>query len=388
MKILAVILIISMLVIIHEFGHYIVARAFGMRVLTFSIGFGPALFRFRPRGSETVFQVALIPVLAYVQIAGMNPREETDPHDRGSYQNASPLARFLTIAAGPLANFLAAGLVLFIITAAGGERNMPPARVGQIQADSAAAAAGLRPGDSVLRVNGAPVRDWEALVYALGDSQRRLRVDLQGGMVSAINGEPTAGWADVLRTLARETRSPRPVQLEIERAGQPMTLAITPRFRPESGRFLIGIGPPPATYHRASGSAVVQSGIVQPALYTGAILRRLGDLFHHSDDLQLMGPIGIVSATVAEAEKGWRDGLEMVAAISLQLFIFNLLPIPALDGGRLIVLGYEMVTRRRPNPRIEARVLSYSLVLMLGLFLVVTSREIWGLISGLIGRHG
>src|SRR4029079_5316307 len=78
------ILIISLLVIIHEFGHYIVARAFGMRVLTYSIGFGPVIARWRPRGSETVFQIAAIPVLAYVQIAGMNPRDVVDPSDRGS----------------------------------------------------------------------------------------------------------------------------------------------------------------------------------------------------------------------------------------------------------------------------------------------------------------
>ena len=89
----------SLLVIIHELGHFLVARAFGMRARVFSIGFGPPIAQWRPKGSETLVQVAAVPILAYVNIAGMNPLEPSDPNDRGSYQNASLLARFFTIRA-------------------------------------------------------------------------------------------------------------------------------------------------------------------------------------------------------------------------------------------------------------------------------------------------
>src|SRR5690606_12704300 len=96
---------LARLMVVHEGGHHLVARAFKLRVVRFSIGFGPALWRYQPRGSETVYQVALIPFLAYVQIAGMNPFEESDPADQGSYANASLTARILTIFAGPMANY-------------------------------------------------------------------------------------------------------------------------------------------------------------------------------------------------------------------------------------------------------------------------------------------
>src|SRR5688572_17655439 len=105
LSILIAILGLAVLMVVHELGHHLVARAFKLRVVRFSIGFGPPLWKYQPRDSETVYQVALIPFLAYVQVAGMNPFEESDPDDKGSYANASLTARILTIAGGPLANY-------------------------------------------------------------------------------------------------------------------------------------------------------------------------------------------------------------------------------------------------------------------------------------------
>src|SRR5215472_2229872 len=94
---------LAVLMVVHEGGHYLAARHFGMRVVKFSIGFGPTLWKHRPKGSPTVYQVAIIPFLAYVQIAGMNPYDEIDPRDPESYANASLWARIVTISAGPVA---------------------------------------------------------------------------------------------------------------------------------------------------------------------------------------------------------------------------------------------------------------------------------------------
>ena len=102
-EVLVTVIALSVLIIIHEGGHYLAARAFGMRVLRFSVGFGPTLFRYQPKGSPTVFQVAVIPFLAYVQIAGMNPNEDVDPSDPELFPNKSLGARVATIAAGPRA---------------------------------------------------------------------------------------------------------------------------------------------------------------------------------------------------------------------------------------------------------------------------------------------
>src|SRR5271166_3784105 len=111
---LVAILGLALLMIVHEAGHYFAARKFGMRVVRFSIGFGPTLWKHKPKDSPTVYQVALIPFLAYVQIAGMNPYEESEPGDAGSYANASLWARAVTIAAGPLTNYFFASILFFI----------------------------------------------------------------------------------------------------------------------------------------------------------------------------------------------------------------------------------------------------------------------------------
>src|SRR5258708_19035667 len=112
---------LAVLMIGHEGGHYVAARKFGMRVVRFSIGFGPTVWKHRPKGSSTVYQVALIPFLAYVQIAGMNPYEETDPKDGGSYANASLWARAVTIAAGPLTHYFFASVLIFVGLLIGGK---------------------------------------------------------------------------------------------------------------------------------------------------------------------------------------------------------------------------------------------------------------------------
>ncbi len=340
------ILTISLLVIIHEFGHYIVARAFGMRVVTYSIGFGPVLARWRPKGSETVFQIAAIPVLAYVQIAGMNPREVADPNDRGSYQNASPIARFLTIAAGPLANFLAAGLAFFIVAGLGGEPVAPSnAHVGHVAPASAAAAGGMQDDDIVREINGVATPTWDHLLRATRDS---------GGHT---------------------------LHVVVDRHGQRAAFDVTPRMNNETHRYMMGVEMK-TEYRPVSFGRAVEAGVVVPAFATAQIVHQIRGMFARTVPVQLVGPVGIVRETVNQAKQGWRPGIEWAALISLQLFIFNLLPIPALDGGRLVLLGYEMATKKRVNPAIEQKVLAYSLMLMIGLFLVVTSREIWGLIAG------
>jgi len=158
--VLVAILGLALLMIVHEAGHLLAARAFGMRVVRFSIGFGPALWRYQARGSETVYQVALIPFLAYVQIAGMNPFEDVDPDDKSSYANASLLGRISAIFAGPLANYLFASVLFFGALIIGGK---PVPTTSVVVMDGAAKAAQMKKGDTILNIDGVAVTDWEQM---------------------------------------------------------------------------------------------------------------------------------------------------------------------------------------------------------------------------------
>src|SRR5579864_4566570 len=160
---LVAILGLAVLMIVHEGGHYLAARKFGMRVVRFSIGFGPTVYKHKPKDSPTIYQVALIPFLAYVQIAGMNPYEETDAKDPGSYANASLWARIVTIAAGPLTNYLFASILIFFGLLIGG-KEVPDETSMKVQVEPGPAqVAGVETGDRILEVNGAPVRNWDEL---------------------------------------------------------------------------------------------------------------------------------------------------------------------------------------------------------------------------------
>src|ERR1700742_3129252 len=196
--VLVAILGLALLMIVHEAGHLLAARAFGMRVVRFSIGFGPALWRYQAKGSETVYQIALIPFLAYVQIAGMNPFEEVDPDDKSSYANASLIGRVSAIFAGPLANYLFASVVFFAALMVGGKRE-PTTSVNVLEGP--AKAAHMQRGDTITKIDGVEVNDW--------DQMRKL-------------------------ILARANQQ---VAVEVTRGSEHLTLQVTPQLKGDGGKI-------------------------------------------------------------------------------------------------------------------------------------------------------
>jgi regulator of sigma E protease len=304
-KVLITVAALSVLIIIHEGGHYLAARAFGMRVLKYSIGFGPTLFRYQPKGSPTVFQVAVIPFLAYVQIAGMNPNEEVDPDDPELYPNKSLFARVTTIAAGPIANYLTASAIVFGLGVTNTLPPMQPAepmQVGHVVADSPAARAGLQEGDVI-------------------------------AMAPADHG----------------------------------------------GRGQIGVGAKLIPlYENLSAWDSAKLSIVLPYQMTMAQLNGLADMVRRRSTEGIGGPVMMGKMVAEAAQAGAPAFLWILMFISVALGMFNLLPMPALDGGRLIFLGYEAITRRRANERFEMAVHAFGIVFLLGVMILVTYRDIFG----------
>lgn len=326
---------LAVLMIVHETGHFVVARAFGMRVERFSIGFGPAIWRHKPRDSDTTYQVALIPFLAYVQIAGMNPFEEIDPEDKGSYANASLFGRIAAIIAGPLANYLFASVVFFASLLIGG-KEVETTKV-EVMKESAAAVAHMQDGDEIV----------------------------------AIDGKRVEKWAE-LREIVRKHQD-KPLRFEVKRDGQPVTLEVTPR----SGADGAVIGVRAARAPMPLGEAA-KLAVIQPAAIVALTVVSLTRWISGKEEGQLSGPIGIMRETKKAADAGLPAYLSIVGFLSTSVGFFNMLPFPALDGGRLMFLGYEAITRRRPNQKIEAQIHAVGMLMLLAILLVVSFRELGG----------
>ena len=314
---LVAILGLAVLMIVHEAGHYFAARRFGMRVVRFSIGFGPTVWKHKPKDSPTVYQVALIPFLAYVQIAGMNPYEETDPKDPESYANASLWGRIVTIAAGPLTNYFFASVLIFFGLLIGG-KEVPDETSMKVSVEPGPAqVAGVETGDRILEVNGAAVHSWDELRKT----------------VSSHAGDE--------------------IDLTIDRGGQMLHKKVTPGPKGDKNEGLI---------HVRVQTHVEPVGVGEAAR------------------MSVIAPPVFVYENVKETAKQARTGpgvlLQFLGMLSAYLGAFNLLPFPALDGGRLLFLGAEAVSRRRPDAKLEARVHAIGLLMLLTLIAFVTYADV------------
>jgi len=359
---------LALLMVVHEGGHFLAARAFGMRVTKFSIGFGPTFFKIVPKDGyfwfttaadkvrlrlwkhdpekhgPTIYQVAMIPFLAYVQIAGMNPLEDIEPNDKGSYANASLWARIVTIFGGPLSNYLFASVFFFLAYIIGGKLIVADAYVAPLP-ERPAAAAGMLKGDKVVEVGGTPVHNWDEMA----------------AQISKRPGEPTKVV----------------VERKVEDKSERITLDIIPAN--ENGKGKIGVAPGKYEKVDVPVREAALLAVTEPPKVVKSLVVGLGQMITGKVEGELGGPKRIMDEMASAAKRSLPDWLSLLGAISAYLGAFNLIPFPALDGGRLMFLGYEAATRRRPNARIEAWIHFAGIVMLLGLMFYVTIFKDFGL---------
>jgi len=331
------VLAFGLLIVIHELGHYLAARACGMRVERFSIGFGPVVWSAR-RGA-TEWAVSAVPLGGYVKIAGMAPGEDIAPGDRSAYVNQPAWRRFAVIMAGPAMNYLlAVVLAAGLLATMGLPQADTAAAVGEVVSGGAAARAGLRAGDRIASADGHPISDWVALVQAV---RAHPGTDLPLLVVRA--GAPAGA-------------PPEAIVLRPDDVGGVGKAGIAPSLR------TVRAGP-----LESAGMALRLTNE-----RAGEILSGLGQVVTRKQKAELRGPVGIAEEMARSAKAGAAPFLMMVWLISIMLAIFNFLPLPALDGGRLIFLVYEMVTRRPVNQKVEAVIHTVGFVLLFGLLIGVT----------------
>jgi regulator of sigma E protease len=336
-----VIIIFSVLVIVHESGHFFTAKLAGIKVEQFSVGFGPQLLGWQ-RG-ETLYAVRAIPLGGFVKLAGMD-----GSMDAGSRSfNAHPLwQRFIVIVAGSAFNLALPVLIFFgVYTTVGAAQVQTPIAVSAVDSGTPASNAGLQSGDVIRSVNGRSINRFEDLRSALD--------------------------------AAKDT----PVTVVVDRHGQLLTLTITPRLDPASGSYILGFHPAISTWKpgpvdatgmalRDTGDSIV--GIVG-GIYQLATDKKLGGLLGPRG---LEGPVGIVKTTAKAAQAGPLSLVGVIALLSLSLGLANILPFPALDGGRAAFLVLELVRGRPVDPAREQVVHYVGLALLFGLIGLVTYNDL------------
>ncbi len=336
-----VIVIFSLLVIVHESGHFITAKLAGIKVEQFSVGFGPQLFGWT-RG-ETLYAVRTIPLGGFVKLAGMDGSMDAGPRSF----NAHPLwQRFMVIVAGSAFN-LALPVVIFfgVYTTVGAAEVQTPIAVSAVDAGTPASNAGLQAGDVIRSVNGRPIKKFEDLRSTLD--------------------------------AARDT----PVTVIVDRHGQQLTLTVTPRLDPASGSYILGFHPAIHSFKPgpvdAAGRALRDTGDsiagIAGGIYQLATDKKLGGLLGPRG---LEGPVGIVKTTARAAQAGPLSLVAVVALLSLSLGLANILPFPALDGGRAAFLVLELIRGRPVDPAREQVVHYVGLALLFGLIGLVTYNDL------------
>jgi len=381
---LAPLLVLGLVVFVHELGHFLAAKIVGVYAPRFSLGWGSAVWRWRPKGSETEYVISALPIGGYVRMASRDdetmakieggteaapaeeaqkdPRWDPDamvphgphpvPEDRW-FESKPVLQRVFVLLAGVTMNAL---LTIVVATGiyAGYGRTVVPAVVDSVVADRPAARAGFQKGDSVVSIDGRPIRDW-------------------GDFLREVSGRP----GEALR-------------IGLVRNGTPLTLAVSAESRsepdPASGALRtvgrIGMGPVARTTHEAVGFGEAAAlGWRATWNMAGAVTGVLGGLFRGTVGVETLGgPIAIARTSVAAAKTGFEAVLTLIAFLSINLAVLNLLPVPILDGGQILVTFAEGARGKPFTVRTREYLMKAGVAVILVLFAVVMFNDVKSLI--------
>ncbi|KQU62462.1 RIP metalloprotease RseP [Sphingomonas sp. Leaf339] len=369
LTILAFIAVIGPLVFVHEMGHYLAGRWFGIGADAFSIGFGREIAGYTDKRG-TRWKLGWLPLGGYVRFAGdMNPASQPTAEwlalpaaERERTFQAKPVwQRAIVVAAGPVVNFVVAIIILAGFAHFYGTRYAPPV-VGAIVATSPAAKAGLRPGDRLI----------------------------------SLGGRSMESFADIAQYAMM--RPGETIRIDVERAGRPLSTTLTIGTLEQRDRFgneykigRVGIGSPPIEYRPVSLWRAPVEGTIQVFSIVRGSLDAIGQIItgRRSVD-ELGGPLRIAKVSGEQMSLGWPAFIGLVALVSINLGFINLLPVPMLDGGHLFFYAIEAVRRRPVDQRVQEWAFRGGLAALLALMLFVTLNDLgqfglWRNLAGLIG---
>lgn len=329
------IVIFGFLVFVHELGHFLVAKAVGITVEEFSIGFGPPVVSVKK--DDTHYSLRLLPFFSYVRMRGAEPGDEGEAE--GSFNSKSVLQRFAVVGAGPFMYFLLASLLFAVIFSAIGV-GQPTTVVHEVVPGYPAERAGIRAGDRILSIGGTAARDWETIVLT-------------------IHANPG-----------------KSLPVVVERAGKQVTFEIVPAQNPDDpARGFIGIRPD-TTITKMHPLRAIVAGVGQTFSVVALWFRGIVMMITRKVQADVVGPVGIIQMIGEASRLGVASVLALAAAMAANLGMLNLLPFPALDGSRLAFLVVEAIRGKPVDPEKEAMVHLVGLAILLALGVFITYKDI------------
>ncbi len=377
---LAFIFVICVIVFIHEMGHFLVARFYGIGVKVFSIGFGPELWGWTGKQTGTRYRLSLIPLGGYVamygeqmsgQTSGQNSEEENAENDTSrSFAAKPPYARAAVVAAGPFANFVLAFVLIaaYVLIQGVSSERINGVMIERIVGDSAAEQAGLRAGDQITAVNQQKIRNFGQIVQAVTQSAGKpLAFDIKRGSESE---------QIVQLTVVPQLRIIDSNGIDADTDANVDNNA-TP---PPAPSYFIGVQSVPPEWIKVGLGQAIILGADSLLWITVENLKAIGSIVSgKSDNAELGGPIKIAVTTKTFAQNGFASLLFFIALLSINLGLINLLPIPILDGGHLVFILYEIIFRKPMPNMVKEKLLRFGFACIMTLIIFVTVNDVLSL---------
>ncbi|HTK28450.1 MAG TPA: RIP metalloprotease RseP [Vicinamibacterales bacterium] len=425
--VLSFIFVLGVLVFVHELGHFLAAKRVGIRVLKFQLGFNPTIFSIR-RG-ETEYGIGALPLGGFVKMAGESPEEPRSGRS-DEFLSKSKWERFQVLVMGPVMNIALALGISILILFHGAEvpvyEDQAPV-VAFVTAGSAGEKAGIKPGDRILEVAERKVDTWEQFLVAVGARPKRetplkilrdgstttlnvtpavdpadTRFEVgdvgvlpnvhphlltiepnepgergglkSGDVILAVDGQPVAFSYQLRDAIAKHPE--QQIVIVVKRGGEELKLPVTPMRMGQIGHLGVGISDETRTFQPGPREAVVMA-VKKNVEYAQLIFQTLGGLFtRETSPRQLMGPLAIAQLSGESAQLGWIALFSLMASLSLNLGLLNLMPIPVLDGGHIFIMLLEGVARRDFSLRVKENMLLAGFVVLMMLMVTVIYNDL------------
>jgi regulator of sigma E protease len=422
---LSFLFVLGVLIFVHELGHFLMARRHGVRVITFSLGFGPKILKVVR--NETEYCISVIPLGGYVKMAGETPDDPRSGHP-DEFLSKTKWQRFQILFAGPAMNILLAVALLAFVLSQGVRVKAyleDPPVVAAVENGSPAQRAGVMPGDKILAVAGREVSNWEQLEIAIvtrradrefalsllregrpvtltlmpvaqgryevpdigilpdthpyvlsvipGDRAEQAGLK-PGDVILSIDGQTIASQVQLIQVVSRSAG--KQIEIRVRRGSEELTLRGTPEQR--GARAMLGFTPmDPFKEFMPGPLEALRLSVIRNFENSGLIFRTLGGLFTGETSVKaLQGPVGIAQLSGESAEEGFISLLGLMAMLSINLGIINLMPVPVLDGGHIVIMALEGIARRDFSMQVKEKMLLAGFVVLMMLMVTVIYNDL------------